>query len=81
MASQLEDFCIYCEDRPSTDLDPWCRDCDPASAATLIEDIRLQGVLILGRRYRLSARDRNRFITVLETALAEARNGLPAAPS
>jgi hypothetical protein len=49
--------------------------CDTPSATEAIEDVRVQLSLILGGRYRLSLKDRNNLITILEKALGRLHNG------
>lgn len=49
--------------------------CETPSATEAIEDVRVQLSLILGSRYRLSLKDRNNLITVLNNALERLHNG------
>jgi hypothetical protein len=49
--------------------------CKTPSATEAIEDVRIQLALILGSRYRLSLKDRNHLITVLNNALERLHNG------
>lgn len=49
--------------------------CETPTATAAIEDVRVQLSLILGGRYRLSLKDRNNLITVLDNALRRLHNG------
>lgn len=61
------------EEEESTIEQPSFAACETPEAAEAIEDVRIQLALILGGRYHLSLKDRNRLITVLENALERTR--------